>query len=269
MTVSTCHGRVSVSEQQEWLNFYDLNELVYFPLYGITNGVCRCSAGAGCGQNAGKHPIKKWKDRASQKPGPLDNIGISTNNLVVVDFDGDPGEAVLDEYPRTFTVSTGHGFHLWYKADPTKAVKSHAGWKHKVDIRGAGGMVVAPPSRHRSGSTYRHVRGDSIQPVPRWLLDSLPERGERVRRIGHTVTPTEATTPDVMAPLGVRLVEQMENWDVSRNQTLFRLACRYFEFADAKLLGTDVLADLFAAAVRTGLTPDEVERTLQSASTSV
>lgn len=261
-----------MTEQEQWLAWYDQNELIYFPLYGITNSTCRCKAGVECGANAGKHPIKKWKDMASQRPRPLDNIGVNTNNLVVVDFDDDPGEEVLAEFPRTFTTSTGHGFHLWYKADPTKTVKSFAGWRHKVDIRAAGGMVVGPPSRHRSGAVYRHVRGDSIQPVPRWLLDELPERGERVRKIGHDVVPTLAHTHDVMLPLARRLVEEMENWadkSQSRNQTLFRVACRYFEHADANLLGMDVLADIYQAALRTGLTSDEIERTLHSASTSV
>lgn len=257
------------TEQDEWLKFYDANDLIYFPLYGITNGICRCKDGEHCGANAGKHPVKRWKDQPSQRPRPLDNVGINTNNLVVVDFDDDPGEAVLAEFPRTFTTSTGHGFHLWYKADPTKTVKSFAGWRHKVDIRASGGMVVAPPSRHRSGSVYRHVQGDSIQSVPRWLLDSLPERGERQRKIGHDVVPTVEQTHDVMLPLGRRLVEEIENWSVSRNQTLFRVACRYFELADAKLLGKDVLADIFQASLRTGLTSDEIERTLHSASTSV
>lgn len=258
-----------MSEQEQWLNWYDLNELVYFPLYGITNGVCRCKAGKDCGANTGKHPIKKWKDQPSQRPGPLDNIGISTNNLVVVDFDGDPGLDVLEQYDVTFTVSTGHGYHLWYKANPNKSVKSHAGWKPKVDIRGAGGMVVAPPSRHRKGTEYKHVRGDSIQPVPQWLLDALPEKGERVRKIGHDVVPTLVETPDIMASLAANLIERMLNWEGSRNQTLFRLGCRYYEMAEAKLLGTDVLHELVQAAFATGLTPDEVERTLTSASKSV
>jgi len=254
---------------EAWVDFYKRNDLTYFPLYGITNGVCRCQSGAKCGANAGKHPIYKWKGLPSRAPRPLDNVGISTDNLVVVDLDGDVGVDAIEAYPPTFTTSTGHGYHLWYSADPTKPVKSLVGWKLKVDVRAMGGLVVGPPSRHRSGSVYRHVKGDSIQPVPRWLLDELPERGERTRRIGHDVVVTLGETPDVMRPLARRLIEEMETTIDSRNQTLFRLACRYFELADSNLMGQDVLAELFQAASRTGLTPDEIERTLMSASRSV
>lgn len=263
-------GSNTVNEMDAWVEFYKTNDLVYFPLFGILNGVCRCPSGVKCGTNTGKHPCWPWKDQPARTPRQTDNIGVSTNNLVVIDIDGDVTEASLDEYPRTFTTSTGHGFHLWYKADPTKNVKSLVGWKPKVDIRAIGGLVVAPPSRHRSGTVYRHVRGDSIQPVPRSLLDSLPEKGSAPhRKIGYTVTSISTDTHPVFAPLGRRLIETMESTSDARNQTLFRLGCRYFELAAGGSLGVDVLADLFAAAVRSGLTAEEVERTLESARKSV
>ena len=257
-----------MTEMEQWIEFYKSNNLTYFPLYGITNGTCRCVAGATC-SNAGKHPRYKWKNQPARMPGALDNVGISTDNLVVIDFDGNPSQEVLAEFPRTFSTSTGHGYHLWYRADPSKPCKSFAGWRHNVDIRAMGGLVVAPPSRHRKGTEYRHVLGDSIQPVPRDLLDSLPERYERRQKIGHEVVPTLIETHEAMQPLGNRLVEDMESASENRNQTLFRLACRYFELAAVDLLGQDVLRELFQAALRSGLTAEECERTITSASRSV
>lgn len=265
-TVPVC---TTVSEMDEWVKFFEANGLHYFPLFGITNGACRCKEGVNCGGNTGKHPIKRWKNQPNEAPRSTDNIGVSTNNLVVVDLDGDVSEASLDEYPRTFTTGTGHGYHLWYAADPTKPVKSVVGWKHKVDVRAMGGLVVAPPSRHRNGSVYRHVRGDSIQPVPRWLLDELPEKGEVVRRVGYEVTHIEAETHPIMAALGQSLVERMLGWEDSRNKTLFVVLCRFFEYASTNTLGGDVLVDIVSAAEQTGLTPDEIERTIQSARNSV
>ena len=259
-----------MTEMDEWVKFYKAQGLVYFPIYGILNGVCRCDAGVKCGANTGKHPVHKWKGQPSRAPRGTDNIGISTDNLVVIDLDGDVDEASLNEYPRTFTTSTGHGFHLWYRSDPTKPVKSVVGWKHKVDVRAMGGLIIAPPSRHRSGGVYRHVRGDSIQPVPRDLLNSLPEKGKTGKRlIGHEVTDIQSDTHPVMAPLGRKLVEAMEQTSEARNQTLFRLGCRYFEYAATGVLGADVLADLFQAALSSGLTGEEIERTLDSARKSV
>lgn len=257
------------TELDQWVEWYESNGLVYFPIYGITNGICRCQAGEKCGANTGKHPVYRWKGMPSRKPRPLDNVGISTDNLVVIDLDGDVPESVLNEYPLTFTTGTGHGYHLWYRANPKKDVKSFVGWKPKVDIRAVGGLVIAPPSRHRSGSVYRHVRGDSILPIPTDLLDSLPEKGSVQRRVGAPVTVIEATTQPMWAAVGAKLVEAMENWEEGRNQTLFRVACRYFEMAQTKILGADVLQDIFDAAVRTGLTEEEVRRTLESASKSV
>lgn len=256
----------------EWVKFYEANGLTYFPLYGIVNGVCRCKAGKNCKGNTGKHPIRSWKGKPSRVPRDTDNIGVSTSDLVVVDLDGNVPIEVLDEYPRTFTTGTGHGYHLWYRADPTKPVKSVVGWKPKVDIRAMGGLVAAPPSRHRNGSVYRHVRGDSIQPVPRFLLDSLPAKGETVRKVGYEVTHMPADTKESMVPLAMSLIDHMENWeqyDSGRNAALFKVCCRFFEMAAFNMLGADVLSEIMDAAQRVGLTPDEIARTVDSARKSV
>lgn len=259
------------NETEAWLKFYDDNGIMFFPLFGITNGVCRCPEAGAC-KNTGKHPRVKWKGFPSQKPGSLDNLGISTDNLVVVDIDGDVGEDALSAYPGTFTTSTGHGYHLWYRADPSKAVKTCVAWRPKVDVRAVGGLLVVPPSRHYGGGTYHHLRGDSIRPVPRYLLDELPEKSTFERRIGRDVVVKIADTPAVMAPLGRKLVEEMEAAacaEGSRNQTLFRLACRYFELAANDMMGVDFLKALAEAARGTGLTDQEVMRTLDSARKSV
>mgnify|MGYP000302951722 CR=1 FL=1 len=57
-----------MSEMGEWVKFYEANGLTFFPLYGIMNGACRCSAGKDCDGNMGKHPIFKWKDKPSRIP---------------------------------------------------------------------------------------------------------------------------------------------------------------------------------------------------------
>jgi hypothetical protein len=258
------------SEMEQWVEWYEGQGLTYFPLYGILNGACRCKDGAACGDNTGKHPIFKWKGKPSRIPRDTDNIAINTDPLIVLDFDT-PDMAQAEEFPHTFTTATHQGFHLWYWADPSKDVKTMAGWRHKVDIRAKGGLVVAPPSRHRKGGVYRHVRGDKIEPIPANLLKDLPEKGSASghRRIGYEVDVTLAETHPVMQPLGRMLVREMSEATENRNQTLFRLGCRYFEQAATGLLGADVLTELFEAAVVTGLTPEEVERTLDSARKSV
>lgn len=259
-----------MSDMEQWVSWYEAQGLTFFPLYGINNGVCRCVAGAACGENTGKHPIFKWKDKPSRIPGPLDNIAINTNDLVVIDFDRPDAIDAIDDYPATFTTTTGRGIHLWYRADPSKDVKSMAGWKPKVDIRAKGGLLVAPPSRHRHGMVYKHLRGDTIIPIPADLLAELPEKGTvSRRRIGHEVEVALEKTHPIMQPLGSVIVREMAETTENRNQTLFRLGCRFFEQAATGLLGADVLEELIVAAISTGLTPDEVERTLDSARKSV
>lgn len=262
-----------MTEMEAWCDFYRANDITYFPIFGITNGICRCPDGAACGPNSGKHPKQAWKGKPSKLPRDVDNVGISTDNLVIIDFDGDVPLEALDAYPSTFTTGTGHGFHLWYKADPSKDVKSEVGWRHKIDTRAKGGILIVPPSRHRNGGVYRHIRGNSIVPVPAALLAVLPERGVVTeRKIGHQVVPNVTHTPDLMVAMANRIVQDMldwDSWEEGRNKALFRLGCRYFELAHTGHLGQDTLRDLFDAAVRTGLTPSEVERTLESASNSL
>ena len=262
-----------MTEMEAWCQFYADNNITFFPIFGIMNGVCRCPDGAACGANAGKHPKQPWKGLPSKRPRDVDNIGISTDNLVIIDLDNDVPEEALDQYPPTFTTGTGHGFHLWYWADPSKDVKSTVGWRPKIDIRAKGGLLIVPPSRHRNGGVYRHVRGNSIMPIPAQLLAVLPEKGEVSQtRIGTQVVPKETNTPQMMQALADRMVADLldwESWEEGRNKALFRLGCRYFELAHINLLGQDTLRDLFDAGIKIGLTPGEIERTLESASKSV
>lgn len=252
----------------QWCEWYEEIGLTYFPLYGILNGSCRCRLGSNC-ENTGKHPRGRWKDQPNRMPTELDNVGISTDNLVVIDIDV-PDTAVVDEYPETFTTTTGHGFHLWYAADERKDVKSLVGWKRKVDIRAKGGLVVAPPSRHRNGSDYRVYRGDSIVTIPNDLLYQLPERSANYHRTGVTATVELDATPELMYPYVRKLVLDVLNYgDHGRNQTLFRVACRFYEMSTKNILGDDALDAIVEAALTTGLTPDEISRTLASAKRSI
>lgn len=258
-----------MTEMQEWAKFYEANNLTYFPLFGIMNGACRCRLGVNC-TNMGKHPIFAWKDKPRRTPSDTDNIGVSTDNLVVIDLDGDVGESALADYPCTFTTTTGHGFHLWYRADRRKNVKSIVGWKRKVDIRACGGIVVAPPSRHKSGAQYRAFNDSPIVSIPDDLLYALPERSKNYNRTGQPASVELVQTPSVMFPMVGRLIaEMMDFGDHGRNQTLFRVACRFYEMSSKNLMGEDALNALSQAALDTGLTQDEVERTLASARRSV
>lgn len=83
--------------------------------------------------------------RAQQFPGH--NIGIATGNgLAVLDIDPRHGGKVPEWARETATVSTPNGgVHLYYQVDGP--VRSSQGvLAPGVDVRGDGGMVLAPPS---------------------------------------------------------------------------------------------------------------------------
>jgi hypothetical protein len=116
------------------------------------------------------------------------DIGIATGGgLLVLDVDprhgGDASLAELErrhgplpDTPRALT--GGGGVHLYFAVDQT--IGNRAGLVPGIDLRGEGGFVVAPPSKHASGRGYAWELGASpddvpLAPAPRWLLKQLAE----------------------------------------------------------------------------------------------
>jgi hypothetical protein len=145
-------------------------------LHGVVAGRCTCGR-RGC-RTPGKHPDvgPSWKrfrrERAdlalvrrwfTQKP--YANVGIVTGEIsavVVLDADGEAGVTELERrgYPITWTARSGSGgLHLYFR---------HPGYpvgNRKIagigDLRGDGGLIVAPPSLHVSGDRYEWLPGRS------------------------------------------------------------------------------------------------------------
>lgn len=143
------------------------------PLHGITlNGECTCSKGKDCG-STGKHPRERdWANntiktmqelKAARTKYPFLNIGIVTGgDFIVVDIDPRHGgmesyEELKDILPETLTVITGsNGLHLYYKKpEDIGEISNKTNLYPGIDIRGDGGLVVAPGSKHKSGNHYR------------------------------------------------------------------------------------------------------------------
>lgn len=114
-----------------------------------------------------KFPIVNWrqwqKTRATPtqirmwwKQFPTAGVGIITgeiSNLVVIDID--PGKGGTDDGmpPTGMRVTTGSGgTHLYYPL-PEGGCGTWVGTKG-VDVRGEGGLVVAPPTIHKCGEAY-------------------------------------------------------------------------------------------------------------------
>jgi hypothetical protein len=105
----------------------------------------------------------------------------------VLDADGLEGQAELrklevrhGELPRTLQVITADGVH-YYFSWPTVVVRNSASKvAPNVDVRGAGGYCLAPPSVHPSGRCYRWSvdSGDTIAAAPAWLLFLIADSGD-------------------------------------------------------------------------------------------
>ena len=119
------------------------------------------------------------------------NVGITTgpaSNLLVLDVD-DPErfEDIRKEkgwdLPNTKTVRTGGGGLHYYFKYPTNG-ESYANRTFKsygFDIRGEGGLVVAPGSVHpETGKTYDIENDTSEVSAPQWLLELAKRKNENL-----------------------------------------------------------------------------------------
>ncbi len=144
----------------------------------------------------GKRPLVRWTAFQRQAADlvqaarwfarwPLANVGIvtgSVSGLIVLDVDPAHGGSIslhalevahgaLD--PTLEALTGGGGRHLYFR-HPGGDWPNRAGFRPGLDLRGDGGVVVAPPSIHPSGLAYRwrDQRGPDqcpAQPMPAWL----------------------------------------------------------------------------------------------------
>ncbi len=196
---------------------YAARGLKVIPLH--TAGVDgRCSCRRGC-TSVGKHPrtMKGVKDATTDpsiirkwwRKWPDANLGIATgagSGIIGLDVDDGHGgweslAALQDAHgplPRTLATATGGGGSHSYYRHPGGRVANNAGKiAPGIDLRGDGGFVVAPPSRHHSGEPYRWVPGCSPDQVPladapAWLLERLLGTTNKATNARATDRPTDA-----------------------------------------------------------------------------
>jgi hypothetical protein len=163
-------------------------------------GGCTCPD-RGC-PDPGKHPrLRGWQRLAAVDPAvagewwrrwPGANLGLATGRRFdVLDLDGAQGmealRAVLSitpwQHPGPVARTGGGGWHLLYA--PT-GLGNRVGLLPGLDWRGHGGLIVAPPSQHRSGGRYTWVHP---------LTATLPTVPEGLRRLLAPPPTTRTTLP--------------------------------------------------------------------------
>lgn len=201
---------------------------------------------------------------------------------IVIDIDGEDGAVEfwaltgLTELPRTPGAVTGRGAHLWF-TDIAPRRSSRLGTK--LDLKGPGGYVAAPPSRHPDGHTYkwgvtRLVNPESgqmnvVMELPEGIENFLTDREAidevPLRRYPRWTLAVRdgkfVSVPGVGNTKG--LVKKMKTGEEgNRNHLLYWAACA----ADDDGVSLDVaMRDLSEAAEEAGLSHREAVQTIRSA----
>jgi hypothetical protein len=205
---------------------------------------------------------------------PQANIGLATGHQFdVLDVDGPAGAQVIRAFANDHAlrssgplVRTGGGGWHYYLA-PTGLGNARPRDLERVDWRGHGGYVVAPPSRHSSGHPYHWVTGRDLDTplpeVPAALLQRLLHRQ------------ADRPTPVVSVPVGdgpgprygqAALAQEVARVATApqgqRNRQLWEAARNLYNLvATGALNHREVHQGLLQAAERCGLLTDEPRQT--------
>jgi hypothetical protein len=250
----------------------------------------------------GKRPALRdnWQQLATTDPARIlrwwtrtpFNIGISCgpSGLAIIDLDvtnnGRDGEFPVSgvdslaelcqqrgqPYPDgTFNVSTpSGGTHLYFEA-PSEPVRNSAGRLGAlIDVRAAGGYVVAPLAAGSVWSAYAirdHARPASLPP---WIADLLTDRpGPAIATQRLPAPGTRQATKYALTALREETARVAAARPGTRNDTLNRSAFSLGQLVATKLLSpAEVMAALAEAAEICGLPGDEAHRTINSGMSS-
>jgi hypothetical protein len=253
----------------------------------LTAALAYCAAGCSvipC-RVTGKQALVQWRPWQQMAADPEQlriwwrrwskaNVAIITgriSDLVVVDIDpahGGLGTLAAMEgdhhlLDRSATVQTpSGGRHYWFRhpggrlTNSNKAIRDRYG--AGVDIRGDGGLVLAPPSVRLVGAYRWRVGGPTtIPPMPGWLVELLRSRPPERRRVEASGQPAEGR----LAALERTVRTAAEG---NRNAMLYWAGRRLAEMVEggAPRGWAEVLEQ---AAVDAGLPRDEASGTVASA----
>jgi Bifunctional DNA primase/polymerase, N-terminal len=212
---------------------------------------------------------------AVQRAQPNIGINCGKSGLLVVDLDGEDAVRAWADlaarhggHARTLVARTGKGFHGYFSGEG----RSSAGRiGPKIDTRGAGGYVIAPPSVHGSGAVYRWIDATlDLVPVPEWLLEAL-ERSQPDSLVGERQKLPDGALWTLYGRSALTAIarEMATTPEGERNSILNALAYRCGRLSAAGQLAEQVARrDLIAAAVEAGLDGDEAEATFRSGFTA-
>lgn len=212
------------------------------PLFGVTP---LKDAGA-------KHPAVRWKQYQELLPdedklrswfAAWPDAGVAVvlgpvSDLFVIDVDGPEAHAALLERmgnePRAPKALSGsrepYRYHLFFKCPITPTKAKQTPWHPKLEFRGKGGVVVLPPSLHKSGNQYAWAPGrslDDLKPpeVPPSVLKALaPVRAKKVCATGSVSIADKLAEIDA-SPRTLEFLSGARKDGPHWNDRLFQAAC--------------------------------------------
>jgi hypothetical protein len=263
---------------------------VYWPrrMPGGASRACSCPRGPGCDRPA-KHPlVRHGVKEATTDPEvigrwwrrwPQANLGLATGIVFdALDVDGPAGLSALHQLagavglplPGPLVATGGGGWHHWFR--PTGLGNRPPRGLAHVDWRGIGGCVLAPPSRHSSGRSYRWLRGLDQAPLPevpaalRARLDPDPPTPSRPADPSMPPAPGHPYGRQVLA---AELAALGRATPGQRNHTLNRCAFKAYRYVASGVLDEQDVTLAFTTVARAiGLSAAETARTLASARTA-
>jgi hypothetical protein len=246
---------------------------------------CSCRD-PGCGQPA-KHPLgslvphglhqattNRARVLAWWTQQPQANIGLTCGHRFdVLDVDGPTGAQAIRAFASEHGLQSsgplartgGGGWH--YYLAPTGLGNVHPHALERVDWRGRGGYVVAPPSRHASGRPYQWVAGRDLDtPLAAVPLPLLERLHRQLDRPATPITPLpvgDGPGPRYgQAALSQELARVATAPQGQRNQELWEAARNLYNLvATGALDDHQVHHGLLQAAERCGLLTDEPRQT--------
>ncbi len=223
----------------------------------------------------GKHPLVNWEPFQHRLPEEKEilawfrhwsdaNLAIVTgkvSGLVVLDVDprhgGDDSLRDLEHrfgaLPETVeAISGGGGRHIYF-AHPGDVMRNRVGLAPGIDLRGDGGMIIAPPSVHPNGRCYEwevshHPDDVPIAPIPPWLMTLA--RGE-TPYLGHPISHWQNLVRQGVA-------------EGSRNNTIASLTGHLLWHGVDPEVAAELLLCWNRVRCRPPLSDDEVARTVES-----
>lgn len=224
-----------------------------------------------------KIPAVPWRELQKRLPtekeleawfgsGSRYNIGIVTgevSGLAVLDADSAKAvEWCEANLPQTPAVKTARGRHYYFRFRP--GLKNSVNVNGlKLDVRGEGGYVAAPPSVHETGAVYHWVEGRGLDEMPlaELPLQLLARKGDRFAVASELKTGGKYG----QAALASEIAKVAGAAEGTRNDQLNKSAFSLGQLvAGGEIDRLQVETDLLAAAISIGLDEHEARATINS-----